>query len=293
MNWNSLALMTGIIFLYSFQTLFCTLYDRYYPGRPEWTSPVFCILESGIIVLITWALNGFHFHPSPLTLLFGALNALMLFGYNISIIEAGKRGSFAFFNVAKSYGSILVPLGYSVLFLREGTSVPQWIGVGLMLIAFLLMNREDNAFEKPKKGYWVFCALLFFTNGMYSVFVKMQTVVSEGESAEMIMLTFGIMGILAAIRLFGAERSGALRAFRQTRRSAVFLAACLVSAALAVNGMVYILPHLNSVVYFTAVNGGVLLLSCLYAFLLFHEKPTVRKIVGMLAAIVSVTLLSL
>ena len=293
MDWLSVLLIAGIILLYSFQTLFCTLYNHRYPGKAEWAAPTFCALEGVFITLITWALNGFRFHLSPPTLLFGVLNALVLLGYNSSLMAAGKRGSYAVFNMSLQYGAILIPMAYSALFLREGTTPVQWAGVGLMLIAFLLMNWERKIEKTAKKGFYVFCALLFLFNGLYSVFLKMQSMACENESAEMIMLTFGVMGLAALIRLAAAEKRNTLRAFRQSRRSLPPLIACLLSAGLAINGLVAVLPRVNSVVLYTVENGGVLLLSCLYAVLLFREKPAPKKVAGVAVAIVSITLLSL
>ena len=293
MDWLSVFLIAGIVLLYSFQTLFCTLYNQRYPGKPECGAPVFCVLESVFITLISFALNGFRFHASPTTLLLGCLNALVLWGYNNSLIAAGKRGSYAFFNMVLLYGAILIPMAYSAVFLKEGTTGLQWAGVGLMLIAFLLMNWEGKAEKTAKKGFYLFCALLFLCNGLYSVILKMQTLSCENESAEMIMLTFGIMGVAALIQLALKEKGGTLAAFRQNRRSLPPLIACLLSAGLAINGLMFVLPRVNSVVLYTVENGGVLLLSSLYAVFLFHEKPAPRKVAGIVIAIISITLLSL
>ncbi len=293
MDWLSVLLIAGIILLYSLQTLFCTLYNHRYPGKAEGAVTVFCILESAFITLLTWGMNGFRFHASPPTLLFGCLNALVLLGYNSSLMAAGKRGSYAFFNMALQYGAILIPLAYSAIFLHEGTTPVQWAGVGLMLIAFLLMNWEGKIEKTAKKGFYLFCALLFLFNGLYSVFLKMQTMACENESAEMIMLTFGVMGLAALVQLARTEKGNTPRAFRQNKRSLPPLIACLLCAGLAVNGLMFVLPRVNSVVLYTVENGGVLLLSCLYAVLLFHEKPAPKKVAGVAIAIVSITLLSL
>ena len=293
MDWLSVILIAGIILLYSLQTLFCTLYNHRYPGKAEWAAPAFCAMEGAFITLITWALNGFRFQASPPTLLFGCLNALVLLGYNSSLMAAGKRGSYAFFNMSLLYGAILVPMAYSNLFLQEGTTPVQWVGVGLMLIAFLLMNWEGKTEKTAKKGFYLFCALLFLFNGLYSVFLKMQSVACENESAEMIMLTFGLMGLSALIQLAVTQKGSIPRAFYQNKRSLPPLIACLLSAGLAVNGLVAVLPRVNSVVLYTVENGGVLLLSFLYAVTLFHEKPTLQKVAGVAIAVVSITLLSI
>ena len=291
MDFTGLLLIVAIIVLYSFQTLFCTLYTRNYPGREDLASPVFCVTEAVFIVLLTWALHGFRFRPSGPTALYGLLNGLVLLGFNLSLMGAGKRGSYAFFNMALLYGAILVPMAYSVIFLQEHTTALQWGGVGLMLIAFLLMNWEGKSGQKPKKGYYLCCAVLFVCNGLYSVFLKMQAMACAQESTEMVMITFGLMGLSAFIQLAAREKKHTLRAFRQNKKSLKPLAACLLSAGLAVNGLVLVLPRVNTVVFYTAENGGVLLLACLYSIFLFREKPTPRKLAGIAIAVASLTML--
>ena len=263
MDFTGILLIAGIILLYSFQTLFCTLYTRNYPGREDLASPVFCVIEAVFIVLLTWALHGFRFHPSGTTVFFGVLNGLTLLGFNLSLMGAGKRGSYAFFNMALLYGAILVPMAYSVLFLSETTTLIQWAGVGLMLIAFVLMNWEGKGGQKPKKGFYLCCAVLFLCNGLYSVFLKMQSMACAQESTEMVMITFGLMGIAALIQLALREKKNIPRAFRLDKKSLRPLIACLLSAGLAVNGLVLVLPRVNTVVFYTAENGGVLLLASL------------------------------
>jgi hypothetical protein len=92
----------------------------------------------------------------------------------------------------------------------------------------------------------------------------MQSVACAEESTEMVMLTFGIMGLIALIRLIRTEKGNTLRAFRQTKQSLWPLALCLLSAGLAINGLVYILPSVNTVVFYTIENGGVLLMAYTY-----------------------------
>lgn len=117
-----LVLLGVLTLLHSFQTLFCTLYTSRYPGRGELASPVFCVLQSIVIALFTWVCSGFATEAAPLTMVFGVLNALMLFGFNTSLIKAGSLGSYAFMNMMLLFGGILVPVIYSALFV-EGESL--------------------------------------------------------------------------------------------------------------------------------------------------------------------------
>ena len=58
------------------------------------------------------------------------------------------------------------------------------------------------------------------------------------------------------------------------------------------NALVSVLPLVNVSIFYTVENGGVLLLSALYSIFLFREKPTVSGIIGIILAILSITILS-
>ena len=126
---TSALLIALIVVLYSFQTLFCTMFNNKYSGKSENASAVFCILESVFIAVFTWAWIGFKFSLSPITLLFGCLNAVALFGYNNSVIKAGARGSYSFMNVSQLFGGIIVPLLYTTIFLGDSLRWYQYVAV--------------------------------------------------------------------------------------------------------------------------------------------------------------------
>lgn len=282
-----------IILLYSFQTLFCKLFSDRYPGKKELVSPVFCVIQAVFITLATYAFNGFQFHVSPLTLLFGILNGLILFGYNTSLIKAGTLGSYAFLNVCLLYGAILVPSTYGIIFLQEGITPLKILGIFMMLIACAFMNIEEIKLKDSSIKYYIFCILLFLFNGAYCTIIKMQTIYFNEEKQSMIMITFSLMGIIALINLITKERGSTLQAFKLNKKCLPSLTLCLISATLAINLLMYILPLIDTAVLYTVQNGGVLILSALYSVFLFKEKISLQKIFGILIAVISITILSI
>jgi drug/metabolite transporter (DMT)-like permease len=290
---TSALLIIFIVVLYSLQTLFCTLYNKSYPGKAENASPVFCILESVAIAVFTWAWIGFKFEISPMTLLFGVLNAVALFGYNTSLIKASTKGSYAFMNVAMLFGGILVPLLYTTVFLGDTLSWYQYLAIGLMLVSFVLMNYKEIKLKDTPWTYYIFCALLFICNGMYGTFLKMQSDYDVSQKNEMIILTYGIMGVIAFIQLALKEKKDIFKAFRMSKKAVLPLVLCLASAALAINILVMVIPMVNTAVLYTVENGGVLILSAVYSFIFFKEKPQVMTILGILLATASITVLSI
>lgn len=283
-----------IIFLYSVQTLFQTYYTKSYPGREDLATSVFCVLQSIFIILITACFKGFRFHFSPETILIGALNAAFLFSYNCSLMKASTKGSYAFMNVMMIAGDILVPMVY-LIFCGITPVWYQYIAIGTMLLSFLLMNLEDMKLKGSPIIYYVMCVLLFLSNGLYGTMLKVQEQNNVSENKEMLIVTYAIMGVIAAVQLATKEKSAFFNGFKLLNKKSTFwLLLCLTSAALAVNGMVMIIARVNNTaVLFSLLNGGVLLVSALYSITLFKEKLSLIKMSGILLAAASIVVLSL
>ncbi|MBQ2668842.1 MAG: EamA family transporter [Clostridia bacterium] len=286
-------LIAVIIFLYSFQTLFCKLYTDRYPGRADLASPVFCVIEGVFVTLCTFAFGGFRFELSPFTLLMGVLNAVALFAYNQSLIQASVRGSYAFMNVVLLFGGLLVPSVYGAVFLNEPLSLVKIFSIAAVLVSCVLMNLEDIKLKNTSVSYYIFCVVLFVANGLYGTFVKMQTVHRDDQKQEMIMLTFFLTGVLAFIQLLMKEKKNTFAAFRLNGRCILPLAVCILSASLAINLLVLVLPLVDTAVLYTVENGGVLVLAALYAVLFFREKLRPVKAAGILLAVAAITAMSL
>ncbi len=288
-----ILLLAVLTLLHSFQTLFCTLYTSRYRGKGELASPVFCILQSIVIALFTWVCSGFVKEAAPLTVLFGVLNALMLFTFNTSLIKAGAKGSYAFMNMMLLFGGTLVPLFYAVLFVEgESLGTLQILAIGLMLVAFVLMNVKDIRLKGTPAVYYLFCALLFLSNGFYGTLLKMQSISLPEQKDAMVVISYALMGIIALVQLLVKEKGQTLHAFRIGKKALLPLIASLVSSTLAINVLTEVLPLADTATVFAVDNGGVLVLAASYSFLIFREKPNTAKVMGMLLAIVSIVLLN-
>ena len=288
-----LILLALVILLYSFQTLFCTMFNKKYEGNCENASKVFCVLEGVAIAVITLAFIGFRFSPSPLTWLIGVLNAAALLCYNTSMIKASERGSYAFMCISYLFGGLIVPLVYNSASLGNPISIWQIIAIAVMLLSFVLMNYEDINLHNTPVSYYVYCALLFISNGAYGTFLKMQSVNNDAESTQMIIITFALMGVMAFITLLLKEKKSTLAAFKINKSAIVPLVLCLIIAAAAINLLVYILPLIDLALLFPVEDGGVMVVSALFSIFIFKEKTTPLKICGMLLAVISIVSLSI
>ena len=114
------------------------------------------------------------------------------------------------------------------------------------------------------------------------------------EKQSMIMMTFALMGIIALLDLIHKEKGSTLQAFKLDKKCLLPLILCLISATLAINLLMYVLPLIvDTAILYTVQNGGVLILSALYSVFLFREKLSSKKVVGIIIAVISITILSI
>ena len=287
--------LAALVTLFSLQSLFTKLYSDAYDGRNrDVATGIFSVTYGLFIAIATFLSAGLRFSPSSATLLYGALNACVLVLYNISIINSAKRGSYAFLMICSMFGGILVPLTGGWILFGETLTLLQLLGVALMLAAMLLMNSSDLSLKGSKKGYFLWCALLFLANGLYSTVMNIQSTVMEGrERSEMLIVLFGLSSLFAcALEAANGRGRDVMRGYKMGLKPALFLVCACLSAFLGANLLLYLLTRMQSGILFTIDDGGVLLLSLVFSVALFKEKLTWLQMLGMGLALGSIVLVN-
>lgn len=293
MNAVFIAIMT---LLYTMQSFLCRRYSEHYPGKANMASPVFTIFSGGIVALISFTFTGFSFSASPLTILLGLLNAVVLFGYNTCLIKAAQNGPYSILMVFLVAGGIILPSLVSIFAFQEILSAGKIFSILVILIAAYMISRkkEETAFTQ-KSMFLLACAGLAFFNGTYGALLNIQQrLTSPAEKEEMVAVTyFGAMLISGFFLLLRSPKNF-FSAMAQSKKSFIYLLSCSVIIALAINLMVYILPLLNITVLYTFNNAGVLLLSVLFSCIFFKEKLSVLNWIGctaMCLALIGISIL--
>lgn len=284
------VLLLVLVMLYSWQSLFCRLYTN---ARNSEGAIQFSVFYAAFAGICTLAVNGFSFSPSKITILLGLINAVMILVYNIAMVKCGTLGSYAFMMICVLAGGIVVPMIYDALYLGYVFSPLQIAAVVLMLVAFVVMNL-DGVTAKKNLRYLMWCAILFIVNGFYGVFMNLQqTLMNFTQRSEMIIVTFLGMAVLtSAFELIFARKSF-LAGFRMDKKAAGAMVISSICATLAVNLLMVLMKSINITVLSVIDNGGVLVVSAIYAFTLFKEKLEKHTVIGILAACASIIMLSI
>lgn len=285
-----------MVVFYSFQSLFTRLYSANYEGPDKnQSTTIFSICYGVFIGLATWIVGGFTFSPSWQTVGLGVMNALMLMLYNASMIESGNRGSYSFLMISSMFGGIMVPLVIGVAFMGETITALQGAAIALMLISFVVMNARGISFKGASGAYYLWCFLLFLSNGLYAAVMNIQTTVMGGaERTEMLTILFLTSAlIVAGTQLVKGRGHEMIQGFKMGKKAALFLLICCASATAAANLLMYNLTQMEASILYTIDNGGVLVLSVLYSLILFKERPRWEQWLGIAMALTSIVLINI
>ncbi len=281
-----------LVMLYTCQSGFCNMYQRSYPGDKRYSSQVYSVFYGVIVSAATLLFAGFSLHPSPTTVLLGIANGAILVTYNAMLIKASANGPFSIVMIFNLSGGILIPMVWSIVVDKMRLSPLQYVAIAGMLVSFVFLNMEDkkDAGEtKVSAKFLLYALLLGLANGAYGTMLTVQkTLTSDAENAEMIVCTFLSSAVFAFVLLLVQAGKAAFPGFRQNVKSAVYVTAASVSAAAAVNLLMYALSLVNVAVLYAMDNGGVLLVSVLWSVVILKEKIGKKKIIGLVLATVAI-----
>lgn len=290
-----ILLLGASIVVATLQSLFSRLYSDRYPRATGMASALaYAVFYGAFIGLATLALEGFAFAASSATWILGVANALVLSLYNLSLLQAGISGGYAAMMVSLLSGGILVPAVSNAVFLGQALGAAQLAGIALLLLAIVLMNLRGLSVAGQSRKFYLWCALLFLSNGLYGALLSAQAQLAAGaQRGEMISITYlGSALACAALLFFRAPREFC-PAFHMGGRAALCALGGGVSATIASNLLLFLMHAMNSTVVNTVCNGGVLVVSTLLSAAMLHEKLTRPAVLGMVVACAGIVLMGL
>ncbi len=287
--------MLAMVAVYSLQSLFCKLYSGEYPGKNGNTPIVFSVVYGAAIAIFSYAVGGFEFAPSLWTVIFGTVNGIALFAYNVMLIKATASGPYSIVNVMMLCPALIMPILSDTVFFEGEFSPLQIFGAFMLIFGVILMGMKSEAGGTKISGnFWLFCIILGLSNGIYSSILSAQSQTVPNDRSEILIITFSVSSLLALALLVFKNKKETISCFKQNKKSLTYLVLCCAVAAAAPNMLVYSLERVgNSAVVMTVVNGGVIVMSAVYSVLIFKERLKITKAVGLLLALASCIIASI
>lgn len=261
--------------------------------------PLFNALFSAVGVLLLlayslWTNTGLYLPPAGIGAAagYGVIATLAVFAH----MKALERGPVSLTSLFAKF-CLVLPLGYSFLFLHEQATLFRVSGILLICVCIVIFADPRKGDRERLSRGWLAAALsLMVCNGAVQLIGKIYAMSSANEYQNAFLLWAFGFETLAALAIFlrlsrGKSRECA-RAF--VTPAVLGLSVFIAVAALSMNfAIVALATRMDGSVFFPIYSGGPLILIALAGYLIFREEMTFRKVTGILLGIGAIVLLNL
>lgn len=249
----------------------------------------FNLLNGLFAFVIFFALSGFKIDFSWFSVLMAFGMSACVIAYSVIGFQILKLGGMALYSVFLMLGGMLLPYLFGVLFLGETLTLMRVVGVVLIIASVICSGKAK--LNVPAKVY-VLCVVVFFLNGLVSIFSKghqVGTAFSPVSSTEFVVYCNIAKSILSGVALLFCKKEHALFRFSSKRAGLVILCAALIS------GVSYMLQligakELPATVLYPILTGGSILFTALCGKVFFKEKLTALQLVSIALCLVGTLL---
>ena len=230
--------------------------------------------------IVFFIISGFEIHFSLYSLLisFGICATGVL--YNFLGFKILKSSGMSVYTIFLMNGGMIVPYVWGLFFFDESFSMLRTIGLVIMISAIILANCDK---DKTDIKVLFICVTVFFLNGFVSVFSKMHQIENVFETVSATELVF-YTGILKSI-LCGIILLLYSYKYKEKPIELPLKIVPIIVTSAVIGGVSYLLQlfgamDLPATVLYPFLTGGSIIVSTLIGRLLFKEKITIKKALG-------------
>ncbi len=292
--------MTAVLLAVSMSAcLFAGMIDKGFVNRFGGNIKMYYIFNMAVSVVCALVLlfMAGGFKASAFTVMTGLLFGLITTVQKISSMQAMNSGPYSYTAVITSLSTLIPTLSGRFIW-NEKIYPVQYVGIALMMIC-LICSVDFKAEQKSASVKWlVFCALAFICTGSIGVMQRWhQSTEYKDELDEFLVIAFTVSVVFSLIGMIINARFIKEGSVGGKLRSGIYATLILFmiidGVCVAFNNKLnlYLSGVIDTAVFFPVVNGGGLVLTSLAAVIVFKEKLSLQKWIGLIIGIIAVVLL--
>lgn len=251
-----------------------------------------CILIGFVLILATEDLRILI--PSRTLLLVSALSGISSAVFVVTWLITVKKSSYMMLDIFLMMG-VLIPLSASSILYSESIKPTQWVGIGILFIAVVIMCSYNNSIKTkltlPSIILLLICGI---ANGIADFSLKLFTECSPDGSAAAFQFYTYVFAALVLIVSYAVIRKKTPDPSK-TDLKKIFKYVFIMALCLFANSYFKTLAarYLSAVLLYPLNQGCALLLSAIMSAVLFKEKLTHKAVIGMVTAFAGLLIINL
>ncbi|MEG2158376.1 MAG: EamA family transporter, partial [Clostridia bacterium] len=274
-----------------FQGFFYKVFAHKCTAVGETNDYVLNVYDFAICVVIMIPIAFIGQSVSVPSLLYGLIQGLFFCGMIVFYNKAMSQGQMAFTNFVMALAMIIPLVGGSILY-GEKISVLQYVGLGVFAVACYLMcfgaSKKSSGTKTPLRAY-IYAFLGAIGSGCVSLFIKVSVnkIGADNINQMQFLLSAFVVSLVLSIVMSGASTKFHFRKFIPNKW---FYICGAVIAIVTVGGNIAfnIFSVMTEGAIFYPITGGLPMILAALCSPLFHEKLTLKTIIGVCAGVLAV-----
>lgn len=257
------------------------------------------IFKFNLLCSVVWCAclfiaNGFRLHINKSVLLWGVVYGVTQALFILFKTLAMNSGSVSLTTLVGNFSLVLSVL-FCFIVWGEEISPLDIVGLALLLLGIVWSaNKESSA---AASGKWPLYLIFFLTfAAAVGISFKAFSKAGQSENAGNMMLVASLVMLIAyaVICLSVKKRHSTLPDSRGIDKGFILYALASGLLSCAYNRLnVFLTGELDAIIFFTAFNGGVIMLSTVLSVVLLKEKLNCKKSIGILLGIAGICLIGI
>ncbi len=251
-----------------------------------------CTVIGFVMILTSGDIS--EFLPSMKTICLSALSGISTAIFVLSWLISIKKSAYMMMDIFLMLG-VLVPLIASNLFFNEVIKTTQWLGMGLLIVAVILMCSYNNSIKtKITPSSFMLLLLCGVANGVADFSQKLFMKHTHNDSVALFNFytyVFATVVLLAFLALTHKTTTAA----DKIDIKKIFSFILIMAICLFANSYFKTLAagYLNAVLLYPLNQGCSLILSAVMSAVLFREKLTIKAVIGIITAFIGLLIINL
>ncbi len=242
---------------------------------------------TAVITVIVFGVQGFRFSflKNPIAVLLGVFYGVFIMLSQIFLIKAVEYSAAGVCSLIYSMGFI-IPTLFSVIIFNETLDALKIVGFSLIVVSFILVTNVKG--KNTQKLYFAFLAML--SSGFVGIIQKLIPYVPQNfKTSEYLTVAFIVMLICSAIGFLAIKKNNE----KHENSKEFLIASALMGVCVAFPNFINtnLAGKMSGVMFFTCVNGGTIILSCVFSLIIFKEKLKSIQKIGVLTGVLAIFLI--
>lgn len=253
------------------------------PGDVSKFNSIAYVVCTVIFCVMAAIANQFSWFSLWLGALFGVVTALNAYCCMLAL----KKGPMHI-TLLITTSSMLIPTFYDVVFGVSSFSIGKLL-CALVLIVFIYISVDDTQHrsEQSNRGWLLNCFLAFLLGGLVGIMQKFHQT-SNHSSETYLFLTAAFVSSMIFTYFSSTGQKCECVFDKKLVTMALLSGICIFTMNLLNLHLAGIIP---SQLFFPMVNGSSTILSSILAVVVFHETISVKKVVGLIGGILTLTMI--